>query len=390
MKKDIYSEDFKGTFSFVTFKGNMWILKMNWFFFVLTISFGFVIIMLIDFLSSIILGSEFQFGILIDLRFLWIYIIGFILGFYIGAKLDKKIFYRNRKFNQDGDTELLGDISITHRFVRAKLIKWHYVETGPMDGEIIIFLHGLPESWWYWNNQIRELASDYHIYAFDLKGYGQSDKRIGDYRWEGVMEEFLAVLDKLGIEKFNLVGHDRGSVLGDYLGGIHPDRMLRFVRGQQVLHKWTPSRSPQENMFIHPIKGYLTNAFPRIVIPSAFARWYSFSKNKIPRKEIKRAILEYSYPKIAWAVPRYFESNGFAKEVADRKRYLIKNMNFPVLLLEAGLDPFQPKYYYEDAEKLFPNAQLKFIEDASHFWALEKPKELSKIIRDFLSNTPVK
>ena len=138
-KVDIYSEDFKGTFGFVTFKGTIWILKMNWFFFVLTIGFGFGIIILIDLLSIILLGIDYQFGFLINLGHLWIYIIGFIIGFYIGSKIDSKIFYRNRKFNQDGDTELLGEVSITHRFVTAKSVKWHYVETGPSDAEILIF-----------------------------------------------------------------------------------------------------------------------------------------------------------------------------------------------------------------------------------------------------------
>ena len=61
-------------------------------------------------------------------------------------------------------------------------------------------------------------------------------------------------------------------------------------------------------------------------------------------------------------------------------------MTFPVLLLEAGKDPFQPRYYFEGSTDLFPNAQLKFIEGASHFWTIEKPKEVSQIIREFLKN----
>ena len=386
----IFSEDFKGKISFIGPMAIYCFLKMNGLSCVFVLAIPISLLFLTDWLSSIISSTNYQSGILFGYGFWWIYVIFFVIGFSIAFRIDSKIFYRKRKFNKEGDKELLGDVEITHRFIRAKLIKWHYIETGPQDAETLIFLHGLPESWWCWNNQIRDLAKDFHIYAFDLKGYGQSDKKIGDYRWEGVMEEFVAVLDKLEIEKANFVCHDRGSVLVDFLGGTHPERVLRFVRGQQVLHKWTILRSPQENMFIRPIIGTLACGLPRITIPGAFARWYSYTRNKIPRKEIKRAIFEYSYPKIRWAVPRYFRSNGFAKEIAFRKKYLLKNMTFPVLLLEAGLDPFQPSYYFKGYDEFFHNAQLKFLKGAGHFWTLEKPKEVTQIIKDFLRDMKVK
>ncbi len=388
-KVDIYSEEFQGKIGFVTFRGFIWVLKINWLGIVLMGAIAVGLIFIIDLLSSTILSVDFQLGLLIDMGFLWIYIIAAIMGILIGGRINTKLFYRNRRYNQDGDTELLGDIMITHRFVEAKSIRWHYIEAGPSKAEIIVFLHGVPESWYTWHYQIQDLAKEYHVYAFDLKGYGQSDKKIGDYRWEGVMDEFIAVLDKLGIKKCNYVCHDRGTVLIDYLGGTYPERVLRFVRGQQVLIKWTPVRSPQEKLYIHPIRGTRANENPRMIIPHAYARWYYFSKNKISKKDMKRAIYEYSYPKISWAVPRYFRSNGFAKEVEDRKNYLLKNMNFPVLLLEAGSDPFQPRYYYEGAIELFPNAELKFIEGAGHFWAYEKPGEVTEIIKEFFKNNPV-
>ena len=271
----IFSEDFNEKIGFVTPMASLWYFKMNLpsciFIGAICISFLF----LTDWIFSMFLGIEFQSSLFLASGMWWIYVVVFLMGLGIGFKIDKKIYYRHRKFNQDGDTEVLGDVTITHRFITAKNITWHYVETGPSDGEVIIFMHGVPESWYCWHHQIRDFSKDYHIYAFDLKGYGQSDKKLGDYRWEAVMEEFVAVLDKLGLEKFNYVAHDRGAVIGDYLGGTHPERMIRFVRGQQVLAKWNPVRSPQEQMWIRPIVGTLANGFPRVIIPGAYARWYS-------------------------------------------------------------------------------------------------------------------
>ena len=314
-KVDIYSEEFEGKIGFITRYGFLWMLKINLpgIFLILCVAIG--ILFLIDLFNSFISGVAYQWALLINLGLGWIYIIGFISGLFIGARINTKLFYRKRKFNQDGDTEKLGNVTITHHFVEAESVTWHYVEAGPKDADVIVFLHGIPESWFTWRHQIEDLSGDFHIYAFDLKGYGQSEKKIiGNYTWEAVTDQFLAVMDKLGLQKINFVCHDRGSVLIDYLGGTYPDRVKRYIRGQQVLHKWNPIRTPQEKLYTRPIIGTLANRIPRIIIPYAYARWYSYSKIKIPRKEIKRAIYEFSYPKLCWCVPLYFRTNGFAKD----------------------------------------------------------------------------
>ena len=78
-----------------------------------------------------------------------------------------------------------------HHFVEAPadytLITWHYVEAG--HGEPIVFLHGIPDSWYQWHHQMAALAKTHRCIAVDLKGYGQSDKSPGDYRHEGVAEQ---------------------------------------------------------------------------------------------------------------------------------------------------------------------------------------------------------
>lgn len=376
-KIDIYSEEYNRKIGFITFQGFLWMLKVNWFGILFIGSFGIFLNLAID--AALFFITNGQLG-----TSLFIKVLIYIIGIPIAARINTLIFYRNRVFNKEGDTEMLGAVKVTHHFVEADSVNWHYVETGPEDAELVIFMHGLPESWHTWHAQIEDLADTYHIYAFDLKGYGQSDKSIGDYTWKGVADQFVAVLDKLGIEKANFVSHDRGTVLFDYLGGNYPERVKSYIRGQQVLHIWNPIRTPQEDMYIRPIIGTLANRFPRIIIPFAYARWYTYSKINIPRKLLKRIVYEYSYPKLAWAVPRYFRSNGFAKELKDRKTHLLRNMNFPVLILEADKDAFQPKYYFEGGTELFPDAQLKFVKDASHFWTIEKPKAVSQIIREFL------
>jgi hypothetical protein len=110
--------------------------------------------------------------------------------------------------NHDGELERLGDTVVTHRFVDApsdsETVRWHLVEAGDPSAPTVAFLHGVPDSWWQWHYAIESLASQYHCLAIDLKGYGQSDKRTGDYRQAGVASQLLSLLDTLGVDEFAL------------------------------------------------------------------------------------------------------------------------------------------------------------------------------------------
>ena len=111
-----------------------------------------------------------------------------------------------------------------HRFVKApgdsETVTWHYVEAGDPSNPTVVFLHGVPDSWWQWHYALEHLSDHYHCVAIDLKGYGQSDKRTGDYRQQGVADQLQALLDEIGISEFALVTHDRGTPPGDHLVSV--------------------------------------------------------------------------------------------------------------------------------------------------------------------------
>ena len=60
-------------------------------------------------------------------------------------------------------------------------------------------------------------AKTHRCIAVDLKGYGQSEKHAGDYRHEGAADELYAMLQQIGVTKFNIVSHDRGTVQADFI-----------------------------------------------------------------------------------------------------------------------------------------------------------------------------
>ncbi len=297
---------------------------------------------------------------------------------------------RHVQANTDGQVQHLGAASVTHRFVEAPgaviPITWHYVETGNADAETIVFFHGNPESWYAWRPQIEHFASRYHVIAPDHKGYGQGDKRPGDWRWENCAEEMLAMLTQIGVERFHIVSHDRGCVLADYLSGNHPERVLSYVRMQQVCHIWRAENSPQGTYFADPILG--PNLFGN---PDYYFnyRLLKMLHNPVDADALEHLKDEMSYPGMPDAVIRYYQSSSFEKERLDRTSRLLRNMRFPVLLLQGDLDDGQPTYYFDDpvnpAIAQFPDARLEWVAGAGHYTNLEKPAVVTGAIETFLS-----
>jgi pimeloyl-ACP methyl ester carboxylesterase len=298
---------------------------------------------------------------------------------------DKHVFEPQQAVaNTDGETETLpGGAQVTHRFVDgpgdSETVRWHFVEAGPRDAPTVVFLHGIPDSWYLFHNQVNDLSADYHVLSVDIKGYGQSEKGPGDYRHVGVSDQLVGLLDVLGIEQASFVTHDRGTPLIDHMAARHPGRVDKYVRGEQHLWHWHPDLSPQEHWFRNPERNLF--ARPAELVGDLHA---ILATLPVPEADTRRTIREASHPYIDWCVPRYFQSSSFRQEWIDRRLGLIDAWKCPMLVLQAHDDPFQPREFYEDIERYVPNATVDFVA-AGHYYPLENPAETTQKIADFLA-----
>jgi len=304
----------------------------------------------------------------------------------IHAQAQKFSYVKPRPSDKEGDTEVLNGTTFTHHFVYgpgdAERVLWHYVAAGPQDGETIVFLHGIPDSWYQWRHQMAVLAKTHRCIGVDLKGYGQSEKGAGDYRHEGVAEQLYDMLQIIGVKTFNLVTHDRGTVQGDFITAKHPESVLRYGRGEQHLYHFNPQLAPQGELFRDaPWTGFMED-------PVKFVSWvYGFVCNKpIPDDEMERVIQEFSYPGTSRAVPRYFNSSTFRIEWLQRRNGLLAKWKCPVLIMQGFDSKTQPREFYEDAREYIPNAKdvaVRYI-PGGHFWTLESPTETTEAILELL------
>lgn len=138
---------------------------------------------------------------------------------------------------------------IQHRTLFINGINMHVAETG--QGQPILFLHGFPELWYSWRNQMLSLSSHgYRSIAPDLRGYGDTDSppSAASYSAFHIVGDLVALLDALGLDQVFLVGHDWGAVVAWYFCLLRPDRIRALVNMSVVFSPRNPNRKPIESM----------------------------------------------------------------------------------------------------------------------------------------------
>lgn len=105
------------------------------------------------------------------------------------------------------------DKYVTHGYADNNGVKIHYASIG--QGPLIVMIHGYPDFWYTWRNQMVALAPHYQVVAPDLRGYNLSDKPQGGehYSLRYLIRDVEALIRHLGREKAILVGHDWGGAI---------------------------------------------------------------------------------------------------------------------------------------------------------------------------------
>jgi epoxide hydrolase 4 len=98
-------------------------------------------------------------------------------------------------------------------FVDNGAVKIHYVTLG--QGPLIVMLHGFPDFWYTWRDQMEILSAEYQVVAIDLRGYNKSDKPKGveNYTMRNLISDVAAVIQHFPQKKAILVGHDWGGAI---------------------------------------------------------------------------------------------------------------------------------------------------------------------------------
>jgi abhydrolase domain-containing protein 6 len=252
---------------------------------------------------------------------------------------------------------------------------WPYLVGGPVDGEVVLLVHGFGGDKDNWVRFARFLSEDYRVVVPDLPGFGETSRDLeGDYSVPA-QARFLANFARaLDLGPFHLVGHSMGGNIAGYYAGQHPASLLSlgFVTNSGItLPGMTAADEDQREA---------------VLIPTTRAEF--------------DALIEYaSYeaPFIPWPVAGYVAAKSVADAEMKQKVWqqlrddpssgletILPSLEMPIFILWGRHDRLIDVATVDVMKVLAPGATAIVIEDAGHLPILERAAASARLYRRFL------
>jgi len=121
------------------------------------------------------------------------------------------------------------EAKVKHGYADSNGVKIHYASAG--SGPLVVMIHGFPDYWYTWRDQMEALSDKYQMVAIDQRGYNLSDKPKGveNYDMRLLVGDVIAVIKSLGKDKAIIVGHDWGGMVSWQLAMNAPQMVEKLI-----------------------------------------------------------------------------------------------------------------------------------------------------------------
>ena len=261
--------------------------------------------------------------------------------------------------------------------VTVLTFKLHYLEAG--QGPPVVLLHGLGGDGSRWGPNIGPLAKDFHVFALDQIGFGQSDKPLANYH-TGMLAEFLAgFLQAVGVPKASLVGNSMGAGVALYMAVHYPQMVDKIVladgggyRSENPGPRPAPTAADLHRRAIqNSVTREETREFFRIM----------FHNKSLVTDQMVDAQLPMRL-RSAFTISKIQESGE--KGLGSLSEAEVRGVKAPTLILWGKYDELANPAGADRLEKAIPGAKKIMIDDCGHMPQLEKTDEFNRLVREFL------
>lgn len=256
-------------------------------------------------------------------------------------------------------------------------VQIRYVEQGT--GEPVLLIHGYTssiETGWIDNGVFQNLARDYHVVAFDLRGHGKSGKPYDPaaYR-DDLLQDAIRLLNHLGIRRAHVVGYSLGAIITAKLLTTNSERFLTATLGGQAGYRnWKPEYDRSAERYATELEGEVP--FRGLVV------------SMTPRDEPKRTEEDIRARSAALAaindvkaLAAYYRAGTRHLNSTDEETAAIK---VPVLGIIGSLDNVPSM---KQLQSILPSLKLVVIDGATHVGdrGTARRPEFVEAIRDFIA-----
>jgi haloacetate dehalogenase len=263
------------------------------------------------------------------------------------------------------------------------------------EGPLVVLLHGWPQTSYCWHKIMAPLAEHYRVVAPDLRGYGRSEKPVGDYTKRRMAQDVRELIERLGYDEVRLVGHDRGARVAHRFALDHPEL---------VTHLTVLDIAPTLHMFENG----------SMAVAQGYWHWLFHQKPDLPELLVGADIEGYlrflfdawtfQQAALADAIPYYVDAfrqpgalrAGFddyratpvdlEHDRADQEAGRVVQTPVQVLWGDSGLGA--KAVSLEAWRRFAPECFGGPIRDCGHFIAEEQPEALTELLLDYLASPP--
>jgi len=284
--------------------------------------------------------------------------------------------------------------AVDHEYVDVNGVHLHYARSGR--GPLIVFLHGFPEFWYEWKNQLIEFGRDHTAVAPDMRGYNLSSKptELAAYAVPTLVEDVRALSAELlkttGGSRFTLVAHDWGGAIAWVFAAMHPDMLDRLV----IIN------APHPTVFVRELRDNpeQQQASQYMLMFRAPAAEATLSANNyaalvqalgLSGDEKDAYIAAWSQPGALTGGLNYYRAAqvgppkpGDAPAALATQPVIVR---VPTLVIWGEKDTALLTGNLNGLDQYVPALTIRRIPDATHWVVREKSTEVNQMIREFLA-----
>lgn len=233
-------------------------------------------------------------------------------------------------------------------------IEMYYATYGSSETTPILMIHGGLAHADIWSSQVADLSKDYRVIVADTRGHGRSTNDGSDYSIELLAKDYVALLDKLGVENVHLVGWSDGANIGYEISKTTPDRLASHFghAGNVTLAGVDPGVEKNE------------------VFGSYVGMMAGMYKEMSPTPD--------GFDGFVGAISKMWFSDK-----ADGME-LVKAIHVPTAVVHSQYDEAILQKHSEEIATSIPGAEFVMLKDLSHFAMLQDPASYTAAIRTFI------
>jgi 2-hydroxy-6-oxonona-2,4-dienedioate hydrolase len=270
--------------------------------------------------------------------------------------------------------------------------KLHYLEAG--QGPPVVLLHGLGGDGSRWTPNIEPLARDFHVFALDQIGFGQSDKPLANYH-TGMLAEFLVdFLKTANVGRASLVGNSMGASVALYAAARFPQAVDKIVLADGGGYR--AGAAGQAGL-----AGRAGEAGGAGRADNAEAARRRQLQNSVTREETReffkilfhdkslvtdRMVDEQLAMRLRSAFTITKMPEAGEKGLGALTEEQVRGVKAPTLILWGKYDELANPAGADRLERAIAGSKKVIIDDCGHMPQLEKASEFNRLVRDFLTS----